>query len=71
VRKLLRLFSTLLAISPLTTILANKGYGDVIHNTGRGSYTAQCQQTESGGYRGTLFSRRESTSSFASPKLQP
>jgi hypothetical protein len=26
-----------------TRILANKGYGDVIHNTGTGSYTAQCQ----------------------------
>jgi hypothetical protein len=24
---------------PLTPILANKGYGDVIHNTGTGSYT--------------------------------
>jgi len=27
----------------LTPILVNKGYGDVIHNTGTGSYTAQCQ----------------------------
>jgi len=24
-------------------MLANKGYGDVAHNTGTGSYPAQCQ----------------------------
>jgi hypothetical protein len=27
----------------LTPILANKGYGGVTHNTGAGSYMAQCQ----------------------------
>ena len=27
----------------LTPIMANKGYGDVIHNTGTGSYMAQYQ----------------------------
>ena len=46
-----------------------KGYGDVASTTSTESYTAHFHET--GGYCGTLFSRRESTISFASPKLQP
>jgi len=55
----------------LPPILAKKGYGDVIHNTGTGRTWRNASRRNPGGYRGTSSSRRESTNSFASPKLQP